>query len=115
MQDPHCRHPPVRPRSHGASHCPQARAGGGHLSRFIEHAATLGIDAQTVPCDLAAKGFTVPPRRRVVERTFGHLMHHRRPARDYEALPATSEAMIRLAMTGHHDPSPHRREHLEPA
>jgi transposase len=33
-----------------------------------------------------------------VERTFGWLMLHRRLARDYEALPARSEAMIHLAM-----------------
>ncbi|GAA3043872.1 hypothetical protein GCM10017562_00870 [Streptomyces roseofulvus] len=44
------------------------------------------------------KGFKVIPRRWVVERTFGWLMHHRRLARDYEALPARSEAMISLAM-----------------
>jgi transposase len=40
----------------------------------------------------------VLPRRWVVERTFGWLMFHRRLARDYEALPARSEAMIQLAM-----------------
>lgn len=34
------------------------------------------------------------PRRWVVERTFGWLMNHRRLARDYEALPARSEAVI---------------------
>lgn len=38
------------------------------------------------------------PRRWVVERTFGWLMHHRRLARDYETHPHRSEAMIRLAM-----------------
>jgi transposase len=35
----------------------------------------------------------------VIERTFGWLMLHRRLARDYETLPARSEAMIYLAMT----------------
>lgn len=38
------------------------------------------------------------PRRWVVERTSGWLMHHRRLARDYETHPHHSEAMIRLAM-----------------
>lgn len=38
------------------------------------------------------------PRRWVVERTFGRLMHHRRLANDYETHPHRSEAMIRLAM-----------------
>ncbi len=37
------------------------------------------------------------PRRWVVERTLGWLMQHRRLARDYEALPHRSEAMIHIA------------------
>ncbi|MGW2461817.1 transposase [Streptomyces sp. NPDC001761] len=40
----------------------------------------------------------VLPRRWVPERTFGWLMNSRRLARDYETLPATSEAMIRWSM-----------------
>jgi transposase len=34
----------------------------------------------------------------VIERTIGWLMLHRRLARDYETLPASSEAMIHLAI-----------------
>lgn len=37
-------------------------------------------------------------RRRVVERTFGRLMHHSRLARDYEAHPHRSEVVIDIAM-----------------
>ena len=44
------------------------------------------------------EGFVVLPRRWVVERTLSWLMHSRRLARDYETLPATSEAMIRWSM-----------------
>jgi len=44
------------------------------------------------------KGFVVLPRRWVAERTFAWLMNSRRLARDYETLPATSEAMIRWSM-----------------
>jgi putative transposase len=44
------------------------------------------------------KGFAVLPRRWVVERTFGWLGRHRRLSKDYERLPATSEAFIRVAM-----------------
>ncbi|MGW0645366.1 transposase [Streptomyces badius] len=47
------------------------------------------------PC---SEGFKVIPRRWVVERTFGWLMHHRRLARDYETHPHRSEAMIKVAM-----------------
>ncbi|MFD3730972.1 hypothetical protein [Streptomyces sp. NPDC058632] len=43
-------------------------------------------------------GFVVLPRRWVAERTFAWLMNSRRPARDYETLPATSETMIRWPM-----------------
>ncbi|MET8768862.1 IS5 family transposase [Streptomyces sp. NPDC004658] len=38
------------------------------------------------------------PRRCVAERTFTWLMNSRRLARDYETLPAISEAMIRWSM-----------------
>ena len=38
------------------------------------------------------------PRRWVAERTFGWLMLHRCLVRDYETLPARSEAMIHIAM-----------------
>jgi transposase len=44
-------------------------------------------------------GFEVLPRRWVVERTFGWLGRQRRLSKDYEALPATSEAWIYLAMS----------------
>jgi putative transposase len=44
------------------------------------------------------KGFKVLARRWVVERTFGWLNKHRRLSKDYERLPETSEAMIRVAM-----------------
>ncbi|WP_328974895.1 IS5 family transposase [Streptomyces canus] len=44
------------------------------------------------------EGFVVLPRRWVAERTFAWLMNSRRLARDYETLPATSEAMIRWSM-----------------
>ncbi|MGX1854412.1 transposase [Streptomyces sp. NPDC055299] len=43
-------------------------------------------------------GFVVLPRRWVAERTFAWLVTSRSPGRDYETLPATSEAMIRWSM-----------------
>jgi putative transposase len=42
--------------------------------------------------------FTVLKRRWVVERTFAWLDGYRRLSKDYEFLPESSEAMIRLAM-----------------
>ncbi|AJC52775.1 Tn5741 family transposase [Streptomyces sp. 769] len=43
-------------------------------------------------------GFVVLPRRWVAERTFAWLMNSRCLARDYETLPATSEAVTRWSM-----------------
>ena len=42
--------------------------------------------------------FKVIPKRWVVERTFGWPGRYRRLSKDYEFLPETSEAMIRMAM-----------------
>ncbi|MFJ7246730.1 IS5 family transposase [Kitasatospora sp. NPDC098652] len=70
----------------------------GYKNAVIEHGATLGIDVEIVLRDPTTRGFSVQPRRWVVERTLGWLMNHRRLARDYEALPVRSEAMIHVAM-----------------
>lgn len=43
-------------------------------------------------------GVTVQPRRWVVERTFAWLGRNRRLSKDYEALCATEEAWVHLAM-----------------
>jgi transposase len=72
---------------------------GGYRKHFVEHAATLGIDLEIVQRTPGTRGFTPIPKRWAVERTYGWLMLHRRLARDYETLPARSEAMIQLAMT----------------
>ncbi|WP_184717996.1 IS5 family transposase [Streptosporangium saharense] len=71
---------------------------GGYRQRLVEHAVALGIDMQIVRRNPSTRGFTVLPRRWVVERTLGWFMLHRRLARDYEALPASSEAMIHITM-----------------
>ncbi|MER6114663.1 IS5 family transposase [Streptomyces sp. NPDC001743] len=71
---------------------------GGYRQHLLEHAATLGIDMHIVRRDPATRRFTVLSRPWTVERTLGWLMNHRRLARDYEAHPHRSEAMIHLAM-----------------
>ena len=45
-----------------------------------------------------APGFTVLPRRWVVERTFAWLGRYRRLSKDYEQATSSSEAFIKLAM-----------------
>jgi putative transposase len=46
----------------------------------------------------AAQGFEVIPKRWIVERTLGWFNRYRRLSKDYEYLPQTSEAMIRVVM-----------------
>jgi transposase len=72
---------------------------GGYRKHLVKHAATLGIDMEISARTPGTRGFTPIPKRWAVERTYGWLMLHRRLARDYETLPARSEAMIHLAMT----------------
>lgn len=70
----------------------------GFKNQFVEHAATIGVDAEVVNRNTEVRGFRVVKRRWVVERTLGWIMLHRRLARDYETLPESSEAMIQVAM-----------------
>jgi transposase len=72
---------------------------GGYRQHLVEHAATLGIDMEITARKPGTRGFTPIPKRWAVERTYGWLMLHRRLARDYETLPARSEAMVHLTMT----------------
>lgn len=69
----------------------------GFKNAAIDHGARLGIDVEVVPRKSQTRGFHVVKRRWVVERSLGWLMLHRRLTRDYETLPASSEAMIHIA------------------
>jgi putative transposase len=44
------------------------------------------------------RGFTLLPRRWVVERTFSWLYQSRRLSKDYERLAETSEVVVYMAM-----------------
>jgi putative transposase len=61
-----------------------------------------GGRGQWLPADqeppLRLRGFQLLPRRWVVERTFAWIGRNRRMSKDYEFLPATSEAWIYLSM-----------------
>lgn len=74
-------------------------ADGGYTGSLIDWCRQkLALTLEVVKRTDDMEGFVVLPRRWVVERTLGWLMHSRRLARDYETLPATSEAMIQWSM-----------------
>lgn len=75
----------------------KSRVDAGFKNAVIEHGASLGIDVEVVNRNPEVRGFHVVKRRWVVERSIGWIMLHRRLARDYETLPASSEAMIHVA------------------
>ena len=63
-------------------------------------AQALGLRVEVVSKPPGAKGFTVLPRRWVVERTFAWLGKYRRVAgRDYETNPRNSEAWIKVCLS----------------
>jgi putative transposase len=75
-------------------------ADGGYAGWLVEWVLdTLACCLVIVKRDPATRGFHVLPRRWVVERTFAWLGGFRRLSKDYERLPAISEAMIYAAMS----------------
>ena len=74
---------------------------GGYQAGVVAWArGELGYALEVVERPPGAKGWTVLPRRWVVERTFAWLGRYRRLSKDYEALTATSEGMIWAAFGG---------------
>ncbi|WP_329082472.1 IS5 family transposase [Streptosporangium sp. NBC_01469] len=69
----------------------------GFKNAVIEHGAKLDIDVEVISRKAEPRGFHVVKRRWVVERSLGWLMLYRRLTRDYETLPASSQAMIHIA------------------
>lgn len=57
-----------------------------------------GWELEVVAKAEGQKGFVVLPKRWIVERTFAWMSKYRRLSKEYEFLPASSEAMIRWAM-----------------
>jgi len=76
-----------------------AWADGGYAGRLVTWATqALRLTITVVKRTQEMTGFTVLPRRWVVERTFAWISKHRRCVRDYEGLPVCHEAMVHLAM-----------------
>jgi len=68
--------------------------------QLMDKAAFLGFVIEVVRRLADQPGFTVLPRRWVVERTLGWMIRWRRLVRDYEQRIDVSEAMIHVALGG---------------
>ncbi len=77
-------------------------ADGGYLGALVQWVKQLRpfgkLKLEIVRRSDRAKGFTVLPKRWIVERTFGWLTKSRRLCRDYEVRLDHSEAMVRICM-----------------
>ncbi len=74
-------------------------ADGGYGGKLVEWAQRLGQwTLQIVKRNDDVTGFSVLPKRWIVERTFAWLGRYRRLSKDYEALAESSESMILIAM-----------------
>ncbi|MFD5463064.1 IS5 family transposase [Kitasatospora sp. NPDC127059] len=75
-------------------------ADGGYTGHLVDFAAkVLHVALTVIKRTDDTAGFTVLPKRWLVERTFAWLMRSRRLARDYEARTDTAEAMLWWSMT----------------
>ena len=74
-------------------------ADGGYAGKLVAWVATvLQRTLVIVKRPRRTRGFQVVQWRWIVERTFGWLNRSRRLSKDFEALPETTEAWIRIAM-----------------
>jgi putative transposase len=74
-------------------------ADGGYTGQLIDWAKHLGNwTIEIVKRSEDVHTFQVLPKRWIVERTLGWLGRYRRLSKDYEELPTSSEAMVRIAM-----------------
>ncbi|MFF0062107.1 IS5 family transposase [Streptomyces sp. NPDC005279] len=74
-------------------------ADGGYTGRLVDWAKEkLQLTLQIVKRSDDMTGFVVLPRRWVVERTLGWLLRTRRLVRDFETLPASSEAFVYFSL-----------------
>ena len=75
-------------------------ADGGYAGKLVDWVMSRsGWVVQIVKRPKDSHHFEVLPRRWVVERTLAWLGRCRRLSKDYEALPATTEAWVHIAMT----------------
>lgn len=71
---------------------------GKELADWCRHQGK-GWELEVVEREPGMRGFSVQPRRWVIERSFAWLIRNRRLAKDYERTVQTSETLIELAAT----------------
>jgi putative transposase len=71
---------------------------GGCAWRLLPHDFPTWKTVYTYFRNWRKEGLEVLPHRWIVERTLAWLGRHRRMSKDYEALPETSETMVRIVM-----------------
>ena len=69
----------------------------GFKKAFVEHAQRLGLQVVVICRRPGSTGFTLLPRRWVVERFFAWISRARRLARDYERTVSSAVAMVQIA------------------
>jgi putative transposase len=75
-------------------------ADGGYAGQLVDYAATTFRITIEIVRKLAGQiGFTVLPRRWVVERTLSWITRYRRTVRDYERRPEHHAAIVQWSMT----------------
>lgn len=76
-------------------------ADGAYAGKLVDKAKRYWkLTIEVVSRPPGQRGFSVLPRRWVVERTLSWLMRWRRLVRDYERYPETHEAFVKWAMIG---------------
>ena len=74
-------------------------ADGGYAGKLLDWVReNAGCELVVVKRPKGERGFTLLPRRWVVERTFAWLGNFRRLSKDYEELAEVSESWVRTAM-----------------
>ena len=74
-------------------------ADGGYAGKLLDWVReNAGCELAIVKRPKGERGFTLLPRRWVVERTFAWLGNFRRLSKDYEELAEVSESWVRTAM-----------------
>jgi len=90
IQDGDGARPPLRPSRPRRPFVTLAFAEAGYQGLRVANARRIRVEIVCMPKDQV--GFTVPPRRRVVERFFAWINRNRRLAKDFEATISSAEA-----------------------